>query len=128
MHFIDRSHAAYTLLLRHTMLLQAVLCGPDIAATLEFFKIYSDGREQPACRDGPASSGNSFMLTMRSTRLQAQCIYRESALCWQLLLSPCMHPRISATRYTSLKHPPLKISNINKRVVATRLLIVDNDR
>jgi hypothetical protein len=62
------------------MSLHAVLCGPDMAATLEFLKICSDGREQPARRDGPASSGNSFMLTMRSTRLQARCIERESAL------------------------------------------------
>jgi hypothetical protein len=80
MHFIDRSHAAFTLMLRHTMSLQAVLCGPDIVATLDFFKICSDGREQPARPDGPASSGNLFMLTMRSNRLQARCIYRERVL------------------------------------------------
>jgi hypothetical protein len=33
------------------MSLHAVLCGLDMAATLEFFKICSHGREQPAALD-----------------------------------------------------------------------------
>jgi hypothetical protein len=55
------------------MSLHAVLCGPDMAATLEFFKICSDGREQPARRDGPASDRFGDVRLSRSDCL-AHCI------------------------------------------------------